>query len=255
MAKATFGAGCFWGVEAAFRQVPGVTATAVGYSGGHTENPTLPATSAAATPATPRWSRWSTTRRRSRTTKLLQVFWENHDPTQVNRQGPDVGAQYRSAIFFHTPEQEAAARASKAALEASGRLRRPIATEITPASTFWRGRGLPPAIPGEARPGGAATSERRGLDRAASSPHHSTPHPRPRTTPHLVPTLRVGTLLLDAPHGLDGATRSVPLGLHAERGGQRAGAGGPPPSRRWRRSGRTGRRAPSGWCSAATSRR
>src|SRR2546422_9235703 len=69
---------------------------------------------------------------------LLDVFWENHDPTQLNRQGPDVGAQYRSAIFFHTPAQEAAARAAKARLEASGRFRRPIVTEITPASTFYR---------------------------------------------------------------------------------------------------------------------
>jgi peptide-methionine (S)-S-oxide reductase len=137
MAKATFGAGCFWGVEAAFREVPGVTATAVGYSGGHTEEPAYRDVCGGDTghaevveveydPA------------KVSHDDLLQVFWENHDPTQVNRQGPDVGAQYRSAIFFHTPEQEAAARASKAALEASGRLRRPVATEITPASTFWR---------------------------------------------------------------------------------------------------------------------
>ncbi len=94
---ATFGAGCFWGVEAAFQHVPGVIDTAVGYSGG-------------------------------------QV----HDPTQVNRQGPDFGAQYRTAIFFHSPEQEAAAKKSRAALDANGRFKRPIATEITPASTFWR---------------------------------------------------------------------------------------------------------------------
>jgi peptide-methionine (S)-S-oxide reductase len=137
MAKATFGAGCFWGVEAAFRQVPGVIGTTVGYSGGHTEEPTYRDVCGGDTghaevvevdydPAKVSYD------------DLLQVFWENHDPTQVNRQGPDVGAQYRSAIFFHTPEQEAAARASKAALEASGRLRRPVATEITPASAFWR---------------------------------------------------------------------------------------------------------------------
>ena len=82
---------------------------------------------------------------------LLNVFWENHDPTQLNRQGPDVGKQYRSAIFFHTPEQEAAARASKQALEASGRFSRPIATEIVAGPYVLARRGLSPAVPGEAR--------------------------------------------------------------------------------------------------------
>ena len=82
---------------------------------------------------------------------LLDVFWENHDPTQLNRQGPDVGDQYRTAIFFQTPEQEAAAKASKVAREASGAYRRPIVTEITPAGEFYRRGGVPPAVPGEAR--------------------------------------------------------------------------------------------------------
>ncbi len=137
MEKATFGAGCFWGVEVAFRQLKGVTATQVGYLGGSLENPTYKDVCSGRTghaevvevtydPA------------QSSYEDLLKVFWENHDPTQLNRQGPDVGEQYRSAIFFHTPEQETAARASKAQLDASGRFKRPIATEITPASKFYR---------------------------------------------------------------------------------------------------------------------
>jgi peptide-methionine (S)-S-oxide reductase len=134
--KATFGAGCFWGVEAAFRQVKGVKATAVGYAGGRTKNPTYKEVCTDSTghaevvqveydPAEVSYDR------------LLGVFWASHDPTQLNRQGPDVGTQYRSVIFFHTPEQEAAARESKAALESSGRFRRPIVTEILPAPEFW----------------------------------------------------------------------------------------------------------------------
>ena len=134
---ATFGAGCFWGVEAAFRQLPGVVDTAVGYSGGHMLNPTYKDVCADETghaevvqvtfdPAKLSYER------------LLDAFWQLHDPTQVNRQGPDFGTQYRSAIFFHSPEQEAAARKSKAALEATGKFRRPIATEITPAGPFYR---------------------------------------------------------------------------------------------------------------------
>jgi peptide-methionine (S)-S-oxide reductase len=137
MAKASFAAGCFWGVEAAFRQVEGVRETAVGYSGGRTEDPTYESVCAGRTghaeavevefdPAKVSYE------------QLLDVFWENHDPTTLNRQGPDVGEQYRSAIFFSTPEQEAAAIASKKAREKSGRYKRPIVTEITPASTFYR---------------------------------------------------------------------------------------------------------------------
>jgi peptide-methionine (S)-S-oxide reductase len=137
MEKATFGAGCFWGVEDAFRQVKGVKETAVGYSGGRFENPTYQDVCSGRTghaevvevqfdPAEVSYD------------ELLNVFWENHDPTTLNRQGPDVGEQYRSAIFYHTPEQEAAARASKEALEQSGKYRRPVVTEITPASVFYR---------------------------------------------------------------------------------------------------------------------
>jgi peptide-methionine (S)-S-oxide reductase len=137
MEKATFAAGCFWGVEAAFRAVPGVTATTVGYSGGTFPNPTYHDVCTGRTghaevvqveydPA------------RLSYQELLRLFWENHDPTTLNRQGPDVGAQYRSAIFFHSPEQQAAALASKQQLERSGVYRRPIVTEITPASAFYR---------------------------------------------------------------------------------------------------------------------
>src|SRR5216684_3856681 len=99
MEKATFGAGCFWGIEAAFRQVHGVKSTAVGFMGGTLQDPTYE--------------------------ELLGVFWENHDPTTLNRQGPDVGTQYRSAIFFHTPEQEASAKASADSIARSGRYKRP----------------------------------------------------------------------------------------------------------------------------------
>jgi peptide-methionine (S)-S-oxide reductase len=135
--KATFAAGCFWGVEAAFRQVPGVLDAAVGYSGGGFPNPTYEDVCTGRTghaesvqvefdPARVSYDR------------LLDVFWENHDPTTKNRQGPDVGTQYRSAIFFHSPEQEKAASDSKNRLEASGRYRRPVVTEIAPAGEFWR---------------------------------------------------------------------------------------------------------------------
>ena len=137
MQKAAFGAGCFWGVEATFRQVPGVVSTAVGYMGGSLVNPTYKDVCTDRTghaevvevvydPAKVSYD------------ALLKVFWENHDPTTLNRQGPDVGAQYRSAIFIHSPEQEAAAKASKDVLERSGAYKRPIVTEITPATEFWR---------------------------------------------------------------------------------------------------------------------
>ena len=136
MEKATFGAGCFWGVEEAFRQVKGVTATRVGYMGGRMKNPTY---RDVCTGRTGHAEVVEVEYDPSRVSydELLKVFWNNHDPTQVNRQGPDVGTQYRSAIFFHTPEQEAAARAFKERLQKSGRYSRPIVTEITPASEFW----------------------------------------------------------------------------------------------------------------------
>jgi len=137
MEKAMFGAGCFWGVEATFREVEGVVGTAVGYSGGTLENPTYEDVCGDKTghaevvlvtfdPSVISYD------------QLLDVFWKCHDPTQVMRQGPDVGSQYRSAIFTFTPEQKAAAEASKNRLDESGRVSKPVATEITPASTFWR---------------------------------------------------------------------------------------------------------------------
>jgi peptide-methionine (S)-S-oxide reductase len=136
MAKATFAAGCFWGVEATFRQLPGVTATRVGYIGGKTENPTYKDVCTDGTghaeavevdydPAKLSYD------------KLLDVFWENHDPTQLNRQGPDFGTQYRSEIFYHTPEQESVAKLSKEALEKARRFNKPIVTQIVPAVTFY----------------------------------------------------------------------------------------------------------------------
>jgi peptide-methionine (S)-S-oxide reductase len=136
METATFGAGCFWGVESVFEQVDGVVATKVGYTGGFTEAPSYEdvcshrtghaeAVEVTFDPARVSYD------------KLLDIFWMNHDPTQLNRQGPDVGDNYRSVIFYHSPEQEAAAVASKQRQELSGRYRRPIVTEIVPAGTFW----------------------------------------------------------------------------------------------------------------------
>ncbi len=136
MEKATFAAGCFWGVEAAFRQLEGVVSTRVGYIGGSLESPTYKDVCSDTTghaeavevlydPAAIGYQ------------NLLEVFWSNHDPTTPNRQGPDIGSQYRSGIFFHTPEQEAAARASLEQQAASGRFDAPIVTEITPATEFW----------------------------------------------------------------------------------------------------------------------
>jgi peptide-methionine (S)-S-oxide reductase len=137
MEKATFGAGCFWGVEETFRHVEGVTETAVGYMGGRTEDPTY---QDVCTGRTGHAEVVHLTYDPARVSyeKLLDLFWSLHDPTQVNRQGPDFGTQYRTVIFSHSPEQEAVARASKDRLEASGRLRRPVATAIEPAPTFWR---------------------------------------------------------------------------------------------------------------------
>ena len=134
---ATFGAGCFWGVEAAFSRIPGVIETAAGYSNGHTENPTY---KDVCTDETGHAEVVQVTYDPAKVTfpQLLDAFWAMHDPTQVNRQGPNFGKQYRTAIFFHTPEQESAAKASVAALNASGKFKRPVATEITPAGKFYR---------------------------------------------------------------------------------------------------------------------
>ena len=135
--KATFGAGCFWGVEATFREIDGVIDAAAGYEGGHTEKPTYKEV------CTDKTGHAEVVEveydpEKVSYTKLLDVFWSAHDPTQVNRQGPDIGTQYRSVIFFHTQAQEKIAHASKEKLEASGRYRKPIATEIVPAQTFYR---------------------------------------------------------------------------------------------------------------------
>ncbi|MFQ5947303.1 MAG: peptide-methionine (S)-S-oxide reductase MsrA [Acidimicrobiia bacterium] len=137
MEKATFAAGCFWEVEEAFRKVKGVSSTTVGYLGGWVEKPTYADVCSGSTghaevvevefdPSQVSYE------------DLLDVFWNSHDPTSLNRQGPDVGTQYRSAIFFYNAEQEAAAKASMAELDSSGRFAKPIVTEITRASDFYR---------------------------------------------------------------------------------------------------------------------
>ena len=135
--KATFGAGCFWGVEAAFRQVEGVTSTAVGYAGGTLKNPTYRDVCSGDT-GHAEVVQVEFDPEKIPNDRLLKVFWENHDPTTLNRQGPDWGSQYRSAIFFHNPAQEGAARASKESLSKSGVFKRAIVTEITPAGEFYR---------------------------------------------------------------------------------------------------------------------
>ncbi len=137
METATFGAGCFWGVESAFQELKGVNATAVGYTGGKSKNPTYKQVCTDETghaeavqvtfgPAIISYE------------KLVEYFFKLHDPTQVNRQGPDVGTQYRSAIFYHSPDQQRVATAVKERLDKSGKFRRPIATVIEPAAEFWR---------------------------------------------------------------------------------------------------------------------
>jgi peptide methionine sulfoxide reductase msrA/msrB len=137
LAQASFGAGCFWGVEAAFREIPGGRETAVGYQGGTLKSPTYENVCSGRTghaevvhveydPAETSYD------------KLLELFWAEHDPTTPNRQGPDHGTQYRSVIFYYTPAQKAAAEASKARLEASGRFKRPIVTQIVAAPEFYR---------------------------------------------------------------------------------------------------------------------
>jgi peptide-methionine (S)-S-oxide reductase len=137
MEKATFGAGCFWGVEATFRSIPGVVSTLVGYCGGKTDNPTYQDVCTDTTghaevvevtfdPAQLPYE------------QLLETFWKLHDPTTPNRQGPDVGSQYRSVIFYHSPAQEAAARAAKERLDKSGKFRNPVVTQIVPAVPFYK---------------------------------------------------------------------------------------------------------------------
>ncbi len=133
---ATFGAGCFWGIEETYRNIPGVIDTAVGYMGGKKSNPTY---REVCTDRTGHAEVVQVTYDPSQVSydELLRVFWTNHNPTTRNRQGPDVGSQYRSAVFFHTPEQEAAARVSKDELERTDAFRKSIVTEITAAPTFY----------------------------------------------------------------------------------------------------------------------
>ena len=135
--KATFGAGCFWGVEAAFRSVPGVTDVASGYAGGNTENPTY---KEVCTDTTGHAEVVEVEFDAARVSfdQLLEVLWNTHDPTTPNRQGPDIGSQYRSAVFCHNPEQQAEAEASVKRLTVSGRFANPVVTEITPAPRFYR---------------------------------------------------------------------------------------------------------------------
>jgi peptide-methionine (S)-S-oxide reductase len=138
MEKATFGAGCFWGIEHAFRKVAGVIEAPVGYAGGITPDPTYEQVCSGQTghaevvevefdPAKVSYE------------ELLEVFWTIHDPTTLNRQGPDIGTQYRSVIYFHSAEQEKAAKDSIAALENGDRFRNPIVTELSPIDTFYMG--------------------------------------------------------------------------------------------------------------------
>jgi peptide-methionine (S)-S-oxide reductase len=132
-----FGAGCFWGVEAAFRKVHGVVSTEVGYAGGHTNDPRYEDVCTGRTghvevvrllydPDVVTYG------------DLLATFWSIHDPTQKNRQGPDIGTNYRSVIFYHDPEQQRIANLSKTEIDRSGRFKRPVVTEIVPAGDFWR---------------------------------------------------------------------------------------------------------------------
>ena len=135
--KATFGAGCFWGVEETFRRLKGVLSTAVGYAGGTTENPTYEDVCTNRTGhAEVLEVQYDPARISYR--DLLDVFWANHDPTTLNRQGPDVGTQYRSVIFYHSPEQKTEAENSKKNLEKTGKFRRPIVTQIERAADFFR---------------------------------------------------------------------------------------------------------------------
>jgi peptide-methionine (S)-S-oxide reductase len=137
MATATFGAGCFWGVEAAFRQVPGVISTAVGYAGGSLAKPTYEQVCSGRT-GHAEVVQVEYDPEKVSYEQLLEVFWSSHDPTQLNRQGPDIGTQYRSVIFVQDAEQRQIASATKSEVDTSGRFRRPIVTEIVPYMDFYR---------------------------------------------------------------------------------------------------------------------
>jgi peptide-methionine (S)-S-oxide reductase len=135
--KATFGAGCFWGVEARFREQPGIVDAAVGYMGGHTENPTYEEVCANTT-GHAEVVEVDFDDSKVSYEQLLELFFDSHNPTTLNRQGPDVGRQYRSVIFVRGAEQEAAACAAVEQANGSGRWKDPVVTEIVPAETFWR---------------------------------------------------------------------------------------------------------------------
>lgn len=136
MTTATFAAGCFWGVEETFRQTPGVLETTVGYTGGRLDHPTYEQVCSDRTGhAEAVEIRFDPSR--ISYSQLLEMFWKLHDPTTLNRQGPDVGSQYRSAVFYHDDQQREQAEAMKRRLDESGAFPRPIVTEVAPASTFW----------------------------------------------------------------------------------------------------------------------
>ena len=137
MAKATFGAGCFWGVEVTFRQLAGVTDAQVGYMGGHLANPTYEDVCTATTGHAEVLQVEFDSNQISYE-ELLQVFWKCHNPTQLNRQGPDVGTQYRSGIYYEDDTQRIAAETSRAELETSGQHDQPIVTEVAPVTEFYR---------------------------------------------------------------------------------------------------------------------
>jgi len=161
---ATFAAGCFWHVEEAFRRVPGVVSTEVGYTGGHTENPTYEEVCTDKT-GHAEAVRMEFDPEKISYEQLLEIFWSIHDPTTLNRQGEDVGTQYRSAIFFHTPEQQALAEASKQRLAQSGRFKDPIVTEIVPAGPFYRAEEYHQRY-----------LEKRGLSSCPTKPPDQPPH-------------------------------------------------------------------------------
>ena len=135
--KATFAAGCFWHVEYAFGRVPGVVSTTVGYTGGNTDNPSYKQVCSDRTGHAEAVEVTFDSNEISYS-GLLEIFWNLHDPTQLNRQGPDVGSQYRSAIFYHSDEQKQAALETKAKLETANIFSKPIVTEIVPAGEFYR---------------------------------------------------------------------------------------------------------------------
>lgn len=137
MEKATFAAGCFWGVEDKFRKINGVISTQVGYTGGNTQNPTY---EEVCTNTTGHAEAVEVTYDPEVVSydELLNIFWNMHDPTTLNKQGFDIGSQYRSAIFFHNEEQERLAKESKENMDKSGKFKKPIVTEIIPAGIFWR---------------------------------------------------------------------------------------------------------------------